>query len=67
MMPNTNPVNDNRAVAELMISQAKAHGKIQALAIGAISKPSVASMSFPGKSVIGTSAMILLPGKTSQL
>ncbi len=38
MMPNTNPVNDNRAVTELMISQGKAHGKIQALAIGAISK-----------------------------
>jgi len=38
MMPNTNPVNDNRSVTELMISQAKAHGKIQALAIGAITK-----------------------------
>ncbi len=36
MMPNTNPVNDNRAVTELMISRAKTHGKIQALAIGAI-------------------------------
>ncbi len=38
MMPNTNPVNDNRSVAELMISQARAHGKIQALPIGAITK-----------------------------
>ena len=38
MMPNTNPVNDNRSVTELMISQAKAHGKIQALPIGAITK-----------------------------
>ena len=38
MMPNTNPVNDNRAVTELMISRAKTHGKIQALAIGAITR-----------------------------
>ena len=38
MMPNTNPVNDNRSVTEYMTSQAKAHGKIQALAIGAITK-----------------------------
>jgi dihydroorotase len=38
MMPNTNPVNDNRSVTELMISQSKAHGKVQALAIGAITK-----------------------------
>jgi dihydroorotase len=38
MMPNTNPVNDNRSVTELMISRSKAHGKVQALAIGAITK-----------------------------
>ncbi len=38
MMPNTNPVNDNRSVTELMISRANAHGKVQALAIGAITK-----------------------------
>ena len=38
MMPNTNPVNDNRSVTELMISRARAHGKIQALAIGAITR-----------------------------
>jgi dihydroorotase len=38
MMPNTNPVNDNRSVTELMISQSKAHGKVQALVIGAITK-----------------------------
>jgi dihydroorotase len=38
MMPNTNPVNDNRSVTELMISRAKAHGKVKALAIGAITK-----------------------------
>ncbi len=38
MMPNTNPVNDNRAVTELMTSRAKEHGKIQALAIGAITR-----------------------------
>ena len=38
MMPNTDPVNDNRSVTELMISRAKAHGKIQALPIGAITR-----------------------------
>ena len=38
MMPNTNPVNDNRSITELMISQSKAHGKVQALVIGAITK-----------------------------
>ncbi|MCH6580882.1 MAG: dihydroorotase [Nitrospinae bacterium] len=38
MMPNTNPVNDNRSVTELMISRARAHGKIQALPIGAITR-----------------------------
>lgn len=38
MMPNTNPVNDNRSVTELMISRAREHGKVQALAIGAITK-----------------------------
>ena len=38
MMPNTNPVNDNRSVTELMTSRSKAHGKVQALAIGAITK-----------------------------
>ncbi len=38
MMPNTDPVNDNRSVTELMISRAKAHGKIRALAIGAITR-----------------------------
>ncbi len=38
MMPNTHPVNDNRSVTELMISRAKAHGKIRALAIGAITR-----------------------------
>jgi dihydroorotase len=38
MMPNTNPVNDNRSVTELMISRAKAHGKVQALPVGAITK-----------------------------
>ena len=38
MMPNTNPVNDNRSVTELMITRAKAHGKIQALVIGAITQ-----------------------------
>ncbi|NIQ02381.1 MAG: amidohydrolase family protein, partial [Nitrospinaceae bacterium] len=36
MMPNTNPVNDNRSVTEFMISQAKAHGIVNALPIGAI-------------------------------
>ena len=38
MMPNTDPVNDNRSVTELMISRARAHGKIQALPIGAITR-----------------------------
>jgi dihydroorotase len=38
MMPNTDPVNDNRSVTELMISRSRAHGKVQALAIGAITK-----------------------------
>lgn len=38
MMPNTNPVNDNRSVTDFMTSQAKAHGKVKALAIGAITK-----------------------------
>ena len=37
MMPNTHPVNDNRSVTEFMMSQAKAHGVVNALAIGAIS------------------------------
>ncbi len=36
MMPNTNPVNDNRSVTELMISQGKKHGTVNALPIGAI-------------------------------
>ena len=38
MMPNTDPVNDNRSVTEFMLSQARAHGKIQALPIGAITR-----------------------------
>ena len=38
MMPNTDPVNDNRSVTELMISRARTHGKIQALPIGAITR-----------------------------
>lgn len=38
MMPNTQPVNDNRSVTELMISQARAHGKIKAHPIGAITR-----------------------------
>ena len=38
MMPNTDPVNDNRSVTELMISRAWADGKIQALPIGAITR-----------------------------
>lgn len=37
MMPNTHPVNDNRSVTEFMMLQAKAHGVVNALAIGAIS------------------------------
>jgi len=37
MMPNTHPVNDNRSVTEFMITQAKAHGVVNALPIGAIS------------------------------
>ena len=36
MMPNTNPVNDNRSVTEFMISQARTHGVVNALPIGAI-------------------------------
>ena len=37
MMPNTNPVNDNRSVTEFMISQARTYGAVNALPIGAIS------------------------------
>lgn len=36
MMPNTHPVNDTRSVTEFMISQARAHGCVRALPIGAI-------------------------------
>jgi len=36
MMPNTNPVNDNRSVTEFMISQSKANGTVHALPIAAI-------------------------------
>ncbi len=38
MMPNTNPVNDTRSVTEYMISQARSHGIVNALPIGAITK-----------------------------
>ncbi|TDJ51859.1 MAG: dihydroorotase [Nitrospina sp.] len=37
MMPNTHPVNDNRSVTEFMLSQAKAHGVVNVLSIGAVS------------------------------
>ncbi|MCF8720622.1 dihydroorotase [Nitrospina gracilis] len=38
MMPNTNPVNDTRSVTEFMLAQARAHGIINALPIGAITR-----------------------------
>lgn len=38
MMPNTNPVNDTRSVTEFMIAQARAHGIVNALPIGAITR-----------------------------
>ncbi|MFQ5673823.1 MAG: dihydroorotase [Nitrospinales bacterium] len=37
-MPNTDPVNDNRSVAELILSTARARGIVNVLPIGAISK-----------------------------
>lgn len=37
MMPNTHPVNDNRSVTEFMLSQAKSHGVVNVLPIGAVS------------------------------
>ena len=36
MMPNTNPVNDNRSVTEFMISQTRAYGVVNTLPIGAV-------------------------------
>lgn len=38
VMPNTNPVNDNRAVTELILSEAKAHGLVNVFPIGAITQ-----------------------------
>jgi dihydroorotase len=38
VMPNTNPVNDNRSVTELIISQAKAKGIVNVYPIGAITQ-----------------------------
>ena len=38
VMPNTNPVNDNRSVTELILSQAKIKGIINVHAIGAITQ-----------------------------
>lgn len=39
-MPNTNPINDNRSVTELIIKQAQAAGAVRVLPIGAITKGS---------------------------
>ena len=38
VMPNTDPVNDNRSVTELIISQAKETSIVNVLPIGAITK-----------------------------
>ena len=38
IMPNTNPVNDNRSVTELILSQAQAKGIVRVYAIGAITQ-----------------------------
>lgn len=38
VMPNTNPVNDNRSVTELMMSIAKTQGIVNVLVIGAITQ-----------------------------
>ncbi len=38
VMPNTSPVNDNRSVTELILSQAKKTGIVNVLPIGAITK-----------------------------
>lgn len=40
-MPNTNPVNDNRAVTEYIINRAKETGRCEVLPIGAITKGSM--------------------------
>jgi len=37
-MPNTKPINDTRAITEMMISRAKAHGGARLLPFGAITK-----------------------------
>ncbi|MEW6325538.1 MAG: dihydroorotase [Nitrospirota bacterium] len=39
-MPNTNPINDNRSVTELIIKQARQAGAVQVLPVGAITKGS---------------------------
>jgi len=36
VMPNTNPVNDNRSVTEWILAQARRHGVVNVYAIGAI-------------------------------
>jgi len=38
VMPNTNPVNDNRSVTEWILSQARARGVVNVYAIGAITQ-----------------------------
>ena len=37
-MPNTNPVNDNQSVTELILEKAKKEGKIRVFPVGAITK-----------------------------
>ncbi len=39
-MPNTNPINDNRSVTELILKQAQLKGAVRVLPVGAITKGS---------------------------
>lgn len=39
-MPNTNPVNDNQSVTELILEKARTEGKVHVLPVGAITKGS---------------------------
>jgi dihydroorotase len=39
-MPNTNPVNDNQSVTELILEKARSEGKVHVLPVGAITKGS---------------------------